>query len=52
MKKAGGEISLTVTIGSKGPNISPVMIAESWGTSSNSVGAIFLQSRERKKKKH
>jgi len=38
----GREILLTVTIGSKGPNISPVIIAESWGTSNNSVGAIFL----------
>jgi hypothetical protein len=37
----------TVIIGSRGPKISSFMIAESRGTSSNNVGAIFLQCGEK-----
>jgi hypothetical protein len=36
----------TVIIGSRGPNISSFMIAESSGASRNNVGAIFLQRSE------
>lgn len=46
-----GYVIFTVMIGSKGPKISSFMIAESSGTSSNNVGAIFLRHNKKWYKK-